>query len=150
RSRAAGEGLDDLTAGRTLAPFLDGDPTLLGPEPELRRGFEQRTTGDAVEERIAESRREQLAALRHAPEVPAAALAAVLVLLGVSEQHLLASLGRGLIRRHQRGCVVAAALGEPGAAGAGALELRSQPDAQRLDAAGEVRPGRRGDDVVVD
>src|SRR5699024_9906507 len=42
------------------------------------------------------------------------------------------------------------ALGEPGATGAGALELRRQPDAQGLDTAGEVRPGGRGDDVVVD
>src|SRR5699024_7019157 len=85
RGRAAGEGLDDLTAGRTLAPFLDGDPTLLGLEPELRREFEQRTTGDAVEDRIAESRREQLAALRHEHEIHAAELVDVLVLLGVSE-----------------------------------------------------------------
>src|SRR5699024_3391993 len=139
RGRAAGEGLDDLTPGRTLAPFLDGDPALLGFESELRRELEQRTTGDAVEDRIAESRREQLAALRHEHEVHAAELVDVLVLLSVSEQHLLAPLGRGLIRRHQRGCVVAAALGEPGAAGASALELRRQPDAQRLDAAGEVR-----------
>src|SRR5699024_9552220 len=52
RGRAAGEGLDDLTAGRTLAPFLDGDPALLGLEPELRREFEQRTTGDRKSTRL--------------------------------------------------------------------------------------------------
>src|SRR5699024_8563135 len=57
RGRTAGEGLDDLTAGRTLAPFLDGDPALLGLESELRRQLEQRTTGDAVEDRVTESRR---------------------------------------------------------------------------------------------
>src|SRR5699024_1148558 len=150
RGRTAGEGLDDLTAGRTLAPFLDGDPALLGLESELRRQLEQRTTGDAVEDRVTESRREQLSALGHEHEVHAAELVDVLVLLGIGEEHLLAVVRGGLVGRHQRSGVVATALGEPGATGSGALELRRQPDAQGLDSAGEVRPGGRGDDVVVD
>ena len=88
------------------------------------------------------------AAAEHEEQVHTAHLLDVAAFDGVQPHHLVAAVIGGLGLRQQRGGVVAAELGRAGAAGAGPHVFGGQPHADRLDAALEVRAGRRGDHQV--
>ena len=112
--------------------------------------LDQGTAGHARQDVAGQGRGLHVAVLVHDHHVHATELLKVGLGGGVHEAHLLAAVVDAGVFAEQRGGVVAAALGEAGAAGAGAEPLVFHPDAHRLDAAREVRAGRGGDHAVVD
>ena len=108
---------------------------------------QDRVAGDSRQDRAGQRRRDDRAVGVDEVQVHAAELLDVLVLGRVEERHLRAAVRVCLLLRQQAGRVVAAALGRAGATGTSAPVLGGQPDVDRLDAAGEVRAGGRGDDA---
>ena len=110
----------------------------------------QGATGHARQNVAGQGRGLHVAILVHGHHVHAAKLFKVGLGGGVHKADLLAAVLDTFVLAEQGGSVVATALGETSAAGAGAEPLVFNPDAHRLDAAREVRAGRRGDHAVVD
>ncbi len=148
---AARKHLGDLAGGGFLLPLVDINPAFLDRESGINSQLQQRIPCDPGQQGTGQLRGDQprrSAAAEHEEDVHATHLFDIAAFHSVQPHHLVASVLGGFGLRQQRGGVVAAELGRTGAARTGPYILRRNPDADRGDAALEVRTGRRGDQQV--
>ncbi len=148
RRGAAGERLADAARGSAVPPLRQADRAFLDAAAGPLGQLDHRVAGDAGQDRAGQRRGDQGAVVEDEEDVHPAELVDVLALHRVQVDHLVAAVLDGLGLRGEPGRVVAAALGRAGAAGGRPGVVGGDPDRDRLDAAGEVRPDRGRDDQV--
>ena len=147
---AAGEDLGDRPGGDVGQQALQADRVLHDLAPGVGQERDDGAAGRALQDRARQARGAHGAVGAHDHDVHAAELLEIGLGHVVEEADLLAALRGGLLLGQERGGVVAARLGSARAAAPGAVVLPGDPDADGLQAVGEVGAARGGDDVVLD
>ena len=115
-------------------------------DAELGGQFQDRFAGDAVQDRPAQRRRDQLA-VHDEEDVHGADFFDIAVLAGIQPEDLAVTLLRRFARGQQAAGVIAAGLGFAGAAAAGAGIGVADPQADRVEPLLEIGPDRGEDDI---